>query len=696
MQSTTDAPTPAASTEPTTTATPHTQTPQDLSPEQLAAVAHMIHNQSSTATNSYSHHHAATGFEKSTTPHDIASLRRRQQLEAQDTWMHTNIHTNNIVSDQEKSMLQHMLDTIMQADNDTTIEIAQSGLRSWQQAQDATSDDERHYHLKKFRDYHRTIDYTTPSHSIAQQALPIRYSDIDDALEDYKAAIQIHRDAIHHDAPTNNSQSGNNDAHFDRLQKRAQALIETKLQFNTQNLPYHTYDISPQARGFMMANNMNYAAFDGAHVTNFQHCLTQEILGIVESSADIASKYDSKSIINQLATHNCNLAISAQQLGQASYIKEALTWVDLCHFFNTYTKLLVDSGLHSQVTMDVSLGIVDGTLHALQKWGTFLHQLGCQPQQTIGKITSDCKTFGTFLCNIVGQACEFMPQAYLNDMNQSLLDNFHAITTLNEANATVHQQTSSRMMQRTQRNAQYLQDGLFGALHNAQEVVENMMEKSLRQNVAYGTEILVDNMITAKATDCLIKIATCMGNQVLQAADKLSNNIPSHLHDATPIFATNAGEIIATTEAGECIGAAVAEQVIKNAARANAFHAQVTQQGSGGNGGDNKQKSTPAQTYTYEHGKYNKDSYHTTKGSKTKSPAPKDGQAALDRSLLVDGSRERVTTENGKIVILKYESEGVYHGYTVEDFFSIKNTNTQKFLVKNGLVNSMKDGKIIK
>ncbi|MDP3787711.1 MAG: hypothetical protein Q8Q60_00155 [Candidatus Chromulinivorax sp.] len=562
-----------------------TQKPHNLSPEQLAAVAHVIHNQSSATTPSATHtakpqkqaSHGNTSAQEvevqQSNLHDQwqANL-RQQQLEAQDAWMHNNVDTNNMVNDQEKNMLQCMHNSIINAENDTTVEIAQSGLRSWQQAQDATSDDEGNYHLKAFHDYHRAIAYKTPSKSIAQQALPIRYHEVDDLLQDYKNAIKIY-----HDTPTTNQQSVSIKNHFDRLTQRAQALAETKTQCNLDDLPYHTYDISPQARGFMMANNMNYAAFDGAHVTNFQHCLTQEIVEVIESCASTAQNYPPSSIINQLATHNCNLAISAQQLCQASYVPQAVAIVDLSHFFNAYTQFLVDS------TQDVSLGIVDGTVHALQKWGKFLQQLGCHPRQTIGKITNDCAMIGKFLYNIVETACEFMPHAYLNDINQDMLDNFHTIKMIDSP--TAHAQTSSRMMQRTQRNAQCLQEGLYGALHIAQEIVDTMMKNSLRQNVAYGTEIIVDNMITAKATDCLVKIATCIGTPIVQAAETLSHNIPSHLHDATPMFATNAGQFIAITEAGENIGAAVAAQVatnnaeniIKNIARTKALNDKINE-----------------------------------------------------------------------------------------------------------------------
>jgi len=58
-------------------------------------------------------------------------------------------------------------------------------------------------------------------------------------------------------------------------------LLESKEQIRTGALIYREYQMSYTARGFMMANNINYAAFDGMKSTSFQHQLTQENLDII-------------------------------------------------------------------------------------------------------------------------------------------------------------------------------------------------------------------------------------------------------------------------------------------------------------------------------------------------------------------------------------------------------------------------------
>jgi filamentous hemagglutinin len=63
---------------------------------------------------------------------------------------------------------------------------------------------------------------------------------------------------------------------------------------------------------------------------------------------------------------------------------------------------------------------------------------------------------------------------------------------------------------------------------------------------------------------------------------------------------------------------------------------------------------------------YEKAPYHN-KGNSVKSPAPKNGQAALDNSVEISpNSNGRVGISEGEIVVLRPTSPGVYHGYVVQ------------------------------
>lgn len=117
-------------------------------------------------------------------------------------------------------------------------------------------------------------------------------------------------------------------------------------------------------------------------------------------------------------------------------------------------------------------------------------------------------------------------------------------------------------------------------------------------------------------------------------------------------------------------------------------------------GCSNKSNKKNAHGYTYKNGKYQDAGYHhknsTGNGKNGKSPAPKDGQMALDNSIEIQGAHRRVGVSNGQIVILDRTSEGAYHGHvrTWEELCSEKDPKIKQALIRSGLVN--KAGKILK
>ena len=478
-----------------------------------------------------------------------AQKRRKQLVDAQEAWREkTDLQK---VSQEEKNMIECMQDAMVDAKNDTTIEFAQAGLQSWEKAQHAQSDEEYAHHIKKSKDCYGAMQRKTALQSIAEQAQPINSAEIDTLLSDYKTTI----DAYQEKTTSSGAQSSSN-PYLDRMEKRAQALAESQEQLRTKNLPHRTYELSSQARGFMMASNMNYAAFDGGKVTNFQHCLTQEILGIIESSAGAALKHDSKSLIGQLAQYNCDLAVSAQQLNQLAHVQQAAALTDLMYIFEAYGKVLVDVGLQNQSTINFNLGVIQGTLQAMEKWKVFFIKLGCEPGQTFQELGHDCKMVGTSLLKIGAEISEFSPQAYLVDALKDAIESFNDRARID--NALAHQ---NKVDLRNERNLESIQNGL----QIARGVIHDRMQKSMRENVTDVTEIAVDGIITGKITDGLLRLSTFIGNEALQLAEQINKNIPSSLQDATPRFATNAGELSIIAEGtGENIGSAIAAQKIAN------------------------------------------------------------------------------------------------------------------------------------
>jgi hypothetical protein len=101
-------------------------------------------------------------------------------------------------------------------------------------------------------------------------------------------------------------------------------------------------------------------------------------------------------------------------------------------------------------------------------------------------------------------------------------------------------------------------------------------------------------------------------------------------------------------------------------------------------------------------GRYKGVNYHHENSSGNnkggKSPAPKDGQAALDKSIQIkDTSPRRIGISEGEFVILDRTSEGIFHGHvrtweeiiSDPDFDSIINK-----MQKAGIIN--KKGNILK
>ncbi len=95
----------------------------------------------------------------------------------------------------------------------------------------------------------------------------------------------------------------------------------------------------------------------------------------------------------------------------------------------------------------------------------------------------------------------------------------------------------------------------------------------------------------------------------------------------------------------------------------------------------------------HPHGKYEDAPYHHANSNGTKSLAPKDGQTALDNSILIkQNSPRRISLSQGEIVILDQTSLGLYHGH-VRTWNELTGS-MRRALHKSGWVNTQ-TGKII-
>ncbi len=115
--------------------------------------------------------------------------------------------------------------------------------------------------------------------------------------------------------------------------------------------------------------------------------------------------------------------------------------------------------------------------------------------------------------------------------------------------------------------------------------------------------------------------------------------------------------------------------------------------------GPNRDPDDEKDKKKHPHGKYKDADYHHRQSRGGKSPAPKNGQQALDNSVSLPGhTTRRIGVSCNEIVILDQTSPGLYHGHvrTWKELVSggcKKTKRMQQALIKNNLVSS--SGKIL-
>ena len=466
-------------------------------------------------------------------------------------------------SQEEKVMVNYMLDCMVRAENNTTVELAQAALQKWIQAQSAQSLEEYELHIKKCNNYYSSMQHKIPTQSIWQQAKPVQKTDIENLSQNYTSIIKNNRNNAPFDANSLDAQ------YTARIEKRVQALVESKEQLRTNTLVHHTYEMSLDARGFLMANNMNYEVFDPVSVTNFQHCLTQEILEIIESSVNTAQRNGCQSIITQLAYYNCNLAISAQQLNQLSHIKQAAAVTDLSHFFALYGRSILDDELEAQAWINLSVGIYDGATKVLYKWHEFAKKLGHRETrtQTVRDVAHACYQVGKIFYHILEQCNEFNPFAYLDDMTKDMQDATDRMFTNYDFNEDDLIHRSSRMEQRQERNIQSLQNGLSSVVHAGTALVQSMLAKTCKENISDIIEFSLDAIIYGKITDAVLAISKIGASQCFTASRSFQQLSQEMLEETMSFATNNNGELVAIANtSGENISAALASatQIVTN------------------------------------------------------------------------------------------------------------------------------------
>jgi len=439
---------------------------------------------------------------------------------------------------------------------------------------------------------------------------------------------------------------------------------------------------------------------------------------LIESSVDLARCHSNQPVIKEYSHQICDLAIASQQLNQQAKVNEATALTDMNDFFAMCGRVMLDDQNEGYYTaqavvevvkgfLGIARGANTGVVNATRKWGTFVGNVCAGDEVTFEKMGQDLKNIG----NVLGVVARELTEAYNSFITMDGLAQDGLTHCKNKQDflnywESLHKKDEERIDKIT--------NGAVAILQAGQDALEGMMQRSLEDNIAGITESVIDTIIIGKAVETVGLLAKAVSSQCLQAGQATVEIISTKIFDATSQINNGQVTIVAAGQAIEeavvvvaAVGEVVTDALIDTTKLAiqgnNLYNNGKESIGGGGskqpeNNGKHVEsvKGSPEWTKKYPNGEYRQSAKHNPNSPNGIGKPPCDGQAALNNSFSVEKSRERVTVQDGKIIVLKFEEEGIYHGYIVEDFFSIKNVSTQQALVDNGLVRSMKSGAVIK
>ena len=109
---------------------------------------------------------------------------------------------------------------------------------------------------------------------------------------------------------------------------------------------------------------------------------------------------------------------------------------------------------------------------------------------------------------------------------------------------------------------------------------------------------------------------------------------------------------------------------------------------------DPKDPKKPDDKYTYKNGKIDDSNKHHPNSPDGVGKSPRDAQKALDDSFDVKLADQRVSVQDGKVIILQKSGEGLYHAYIVENIVTLPK-KIREALVANGYMKHITSKKLI-
>ncbi|MBP6870056.1 hypothetical protein KBC04_04185 [Candidatus Babeliales bacterium] len=403
---------------------------------------------------------------------------------------------------EDQIMINFMMTRIHGCTNDAVIELAQNCLHAWAQAQDAQTEEEYDAYQKIYSFCYGALYHHAQFENMAHGVDPVEKYALQGLLNEcnYELDYSFKKQT----------------SHYQRLIQRQHYL---QLSLENPQLTNHTFPVSSQAVGFMMAHDINYASFQNKNCVAFQHYLSSEIVGIIESIATHAM-VNHNPVLNNFLMHTCNLAVCGQQLNQQSHIEQAVALTDLCHFFEKTALFIFDDDEYSS---SFYVGFASG----LDRWVDFGCKLYKDPKKTMSKVIESYYEMGSACCKLFEHVHKLTVFAQIDEMTKDMYDNLRL--KIPDDPSQVFDELQNKSHQRSQRNLETIKDDLQILIHATGVLVDTLSQKSLHEIFHDGGQITADVFISGKITDSLAYTTKLVAHKALQVATQLEQAIPDHL-----------------------------------------------------------------------------------------------------------------------------------------------------------------------
>ena len=594
----------------------------------------------------------------------------------------------------DQIMINYAISRLDHCNNSGTIELAQGCLRAFDDAQQAQSEGERAVYQKMSAScYSALLMNSNITSKIVEPDVHKIHNDLVDVY--YSSCDSINAIAAKIDSHPGAQSNEYNQKYLGRLIDREAVVLKTLQndEFFIEQTDVH-FALSTDVAGYLMANNLNYASFNNKECIFLQHFLTNQIVDLLEKNVGMVSQVNNY-MLADFIQHTCHLAVSAQQLNQDYEIKQAISLADVSELFTLIGQAVVDC------IRETSIGVKVGSIRSLQSWITVASNLSNAPIETAGQgiqVVVDVALVCGHLVSVVANSLPTMPVYNFDTMQydtsnlEKLLEPHHLLDDLSK-------------------KYQSAKTGLSQAVEYSIPIVQSILQRPAQENIADVTQCIVDGIFIHGIGKALSYGATFAKVYLTGAAETMAEVIaPQLMHEPFHFATTSTGDIVACIDrTGEIIsdvaqvaGATVVDGTML-VAQGNNLYNKVNNSGGNGNkqsAGDKGKPSVESIKGSAEwkklhpHGEFRPSAKHHANSPDHIGKPPHDGQAALDNSFAVKGSTQRVTVQNENVVILKFEEEGIYHGYIHKDLNTLK-INVKDALVENGFLKDATSKKLI-